>query len=140
MSMMARKKELEDEYRRLKNMSLEETQDLDRGGGASKKVVRPSRRWDKDHKSVTERGVCIRVAWQTFGIIESCYRYESKLDSDNAEMASWLMRLIDTHRGWGVGMCFLYMPNVKTFKWIYKCVYRVTRSWSSICGSSPASC
>ena len=67
-------------------------------------------------KAVTERGVYIRVACQVFGISESCYRYERKLDAENAEVASWLMRLTDYHRSWGFGLCFLYLRNVKGFK------------------------
>ena len=56
-------------------------------------------------KAVTERGVCIRLACQAFVISESCYRYERKLDAENAEVASWLMRLTDNHRNWGFGLC-----------------------------------
>lgn len=50
------------------------------------------------HKAVTERGMCIRVACQAFGISESCCRYERKLDAVNAEVANWLIRLTDNHR------------------------------------------
>jgi putative transposase len=64
-------------------------------------------------KAVTERGVCIRVACQAFGISESCYRYERKLDAENAEVANWLMKLTDNHRSWGFGLCYLYLRNVK---------------------------
>ena len=64
-------------------------------------------------KAVTERGVCIRVACQAFGISESCYRYERKLDAENAEVANWLLRLTDNHRSWGFGLCYLYLRNVK---------------------------
>ena len=76
-------------------------------------------------KAVTERGVCIRVACQAFGISESCYRYERKLDAENAEVASWLIRLTDNHRSWGFGLCYLYLRNVKGFKWNHKRVYRI---------------
>ena len=44
-------------------------------------------------KAVTGRGVCIRMACQAFGISESCYRYERKLDAENAEVANWLLGL-----------------------------------------------
>jgi hypothetical protein len=64
-------------------------------------------------KAVTERGVCIRVACQAFGISESCYRYERKLDAENAEVANWLLRLTDNHHSWGFGLCYLYLRNVK---------------------------
>ena len=76
-------------------------------------------------KAVTERGVCIRVACQAFGISESCYRYERKLDAENAEVANWLMRLTDNHRNWGFGLCYLYLRNVKGYKWNHKRVYRI---------------
>ena len=76
-------------------------------------------------KAVAQRGVCIRVACQAFGISESCYRYERKLDAENAEVANWLMRLTDNHRSWGFGLCFLYLRNVKGFKWNHKRVYRI---------------
>src|SRR5574343_1336312 len=78
-------------------------------------------------KAVTERGVCIRLACQAFGISESCYRYERKLDAENAEVASWLMRLTDNHRNWGFGLCYLYLRNVKGFAWNHKRVYRIYR-------------
>ena len=55
-------------------------------------------------KAVTERGVCIRVACQSFSISESWYRYEHKLDDENAEAANWLMRPTDNHRSWGFGL------------------------------------
>ena len=76
-------------------------------------------------KAVTERGVCIRVACQAFGISESCYRYERKLDAENTEVANWLLRLTDNHRNWGFGLCFLYLRNVKGYKWNHKRVYRI---------------
>ena len=76
-------------------------------------------------KAVTERGICIHVACQAFGISESCYRYEPKLDADNAEVASWLMRLTNKHRSWGFGLCFLYLRKVRRFKWNHKHVCRI---------------
>ena len=76
-------------------------------------------------KAVTERGACIRVACEAFRISESCYRYERKLDAENVEMANWLIRLTDNHRNWGFGLCYLYLRNVKGFKWNHKRVYRI---------------
>ena len=54
---------------------------------------------------VAKRGIAIRLACQVFTISESCYRYERKLDAENAEVANWLLRLTDNHRSWGVGPC-----------------------------------
>jgi hypothetical protein len=76
-------------------------------------------------KAVTERGACIRVACEAFRISESCYRYERKLDAENDEVANWLIRLTDNHRNWGFGLCYLYLRNVKGFKWNHKRVYRI---------------
>ena len=101
-------------------------------------MVRPSRRREMAHKVVSEQGVCIRVACVAFRISESCYRYERKLDAENDEVANWLVKLTDNHRSWGFGLCYLYLRNVKGFKWNHKRVYRITRSWSSTCASSRA--
>ncbi len=76
-------------------------------------------------KAVTDRGVCIRAACDAFRISESCYRYERKLDAKNDEVANWLLRLTDNHRNWGFGLCYLYLRNVKGFKWNHKRVYRI---------------
>jgi len=75
-------------------------------------------------KAVTDAGLPIRVACQAFRISESCYRYESKLDAENQEVANWLIRLTDNHRSWGFGLCYLYLRNVRGFKWNHKRVYR----------------
>ena len=76
-------------------------------------------------KAVADRGLPIRVACQAFRISESCYRYERKLDAENEEVANWLIRLTDNHRSWGFGLCYLYLRNVKGFKWNHKRVYRI---------------
>jgi putative transposase len=68
------------------------------------------------HKAVNNRGVCIRLACLAFGISESYYRYERKLDAENAEVANWLLKLTDNHRNWGFGLCYLYLRNVKGFQ------------------------
>jgi transposase InsO family protein len=88
-------------------------------------VVRPSRRKEMAIKAVTDRGVPIRVACKAFRISESCYRYERKLDAENEEVANWLVRLTDNHRSWGFGLCYLYLRNVRGFKWNHKRVYRI---------------
>ena len=88
-------------------------------------MVMPTRRREMAKKAVTERGACIRVACEAFRISESCYRYERKLDAENDEVANWLIRLTDNHRNWGFGLCYLYLRNVKGFKWNHKRVYRI---------------
>ena len=88
-------------------------------------MVRPSRRKEMAIKAVKECGICIRVARQAFRISESCYRYERKLDAANEEVVKWLINLTDNHRNWGFDLCYLYLRNLKGFKWNYKRVYRV---------------
>ena len=56
---------------------------------------------------VLQRGLAIRVACAVFCISESCFRYESKKDAENALIANWLLRLTDNHRNWGLGLCYL---------------------------------
>ena len=74
---------------------------------------------------VGAKRLCVRAACQTFDISESCYRYVGKLDATNALIASWLMRLTVNNRSWGFGLCYLYLRNVKGFKWNHKRVYRI---------------
>ncbi len=124
--MMSRMKELEEENRRLKKMYLEEKLMAEIVSEAlEKKVVRPSRRKVMAMKAVKERGICIRVACQAFRISESCYRYERQLDAENEEVATWLIKLTDNNRNWGFVLCYLYLRNLKGFKWNHKRVYRV---------------
>ena len=79
-------------------------------------------------KSVTARdGISVRLACRAFAISETCYRYEPKLDRENAEVADWLLRLTQTHRRWGFGLCFMYLRNVKGYHWNHKRVYRIYR-------------
>lgn len=79
-------------------------------------------------KAVTDRGLPIRVACQAFRISESCYRYERRLDAENEEVSNWLIRLTDNHRSWGFGLCYLYLRNVRGFKWNHKRVYRIYKA------------
>jgi putative transposase len=76
-------------------------------------------------KAVKKRGICIRVACQAFRINESCYRYVRKFDAVNEEVATWLIKLTDSNRNWGLGLCYLYLCNLKSVKWNHKRVYRV---------------
>jgi putative transposase len=76
---------------------------------------------------VQQRGIAIRLACQVFSVSESCYRYESRQNAENEEIANWLTRLTDNHRNWGFGLCYLYLRNVKNFGWNHKRIYRIYR-------------
>ena len=69
----------------------------------------------------------IRHACQTFGVSETCYRYQAKACEENAMIADWLVRLTTAYKNWGFGLCFLYLRNVKGFGWNHKRVYRIYR-------------
>ncbi|MCF2133409.1 MULTISPECIES: IS3 family transposase [Mycetohabitans] len=127
-SLMARMKELEVENARLRKMVVEEKIKAEIVSEAlAKKGLRPSRRREMALHAVSSRGISIRLACEAFGISQSCYRYVGLRNAENEEIANWLLRLIDNHRNWGFGLCFLYLRNVKGFGWNHKRVYRIYR-------------
>ena len=77
--------------------------------------------------AVTRRGVSVALACRTFGVSETCYRYASKLGEENERIADLLTGLTQVHRTWGLGLCFLYLRNVKGHSWNHKRVYRIYR-------------
>jgi putative transposase len=42
-------------------------------------------------------------------------------------IADWLLRLTQTYQRWGFGLCFLYLRNIKGYRWNHKRVYRIYR-------------
>jgi putative transposase len=90
-------------------------------------VVRPSQRKELALLAVETRQISIRQACETFGISESCYRYQPLLGSENEEIADWLLRITTTQKRWGFGLCYLYFRNTKGFSWNHKRVYRIYR-------------
>lgn len=90
-------------------------------------MVKPFQRREMVVTAVGERNMSIRQACALFLISENCYRYKKQLSRDNELIADWLLRLTSTYRTWGFGLCFLYLRNVKGFKWNHKRVYRIYR-------------
>lgn len=76
---------------------------------------------------VQQREISIRLACETYGISETCYRYQASLSADNRIIADLLLRLTHNQRNWGFGLCFLYLRNVKGHPWNHKRVYRIYR-------------
>ena len=74
-----------------------------------------------------KRDLSIRLVCQVFGISETCFRYKALLCNENAEIADWLIRSTNTWRNRGFVLCFLYLRNVRGFKWNHKHVYRIYR-------------
>ena len=79
-------------------------------------------------KAVQQYGVSIRLACLIFSVSQTCYRYKAKMDVESETIANWLLRLTDNHRNWGFGLCYLYLRNVKGFKWNHKRVYRIYKA------------
>ena len=77
--------------------------------------------------AVTRKGISIALACRTFGVSETCYRYTPKLDAENERIAELLVGLTTARRTWGLGLCFLYLRNVKGHGWNHKRVYRIYR-------------
>lgn len=77
--------------------------------------------------AVEQKCVSIKLACHAFGISETCYRYQALHSTENDEIADWLIRLTHNQRNWGFGLCFLYLRNVKGFRWNHKRVYRIYR-------------
>jgi putative transposase len=89
--------------------------------------VKPSQRKEMALAAVLNKAVSIRLACQAFGVSQTCYRYQAKLFSDNGLIADWLVRLTHNQPNWSFGLCYLYLRNVKGFKWNHKRVYRIYR-------------
>lgn len=76
-------------------------------------------------EAVSTRNISIRTACRLFSVSESCYRYQPQLNEENHVIADWLTRITDCQRNWGFGLCFLYLRNVKGFRFNHKRVYRI---------------
>jgi putative transposase len=76
-------------------------------------------------RAVQGKGVSIKVACQAFQVSETCYWYQPRRKAENDVIAGWLIRLTENRRGWGFGLCFLYLRNVKGYLWNHKRVYRI---------------
>lgn len=74
---------------------------------------------------VRSRNVSIRFACQLFVVSESCYHYQPKLNEENQVIADWLLRITNSQRNWGFGLCFLYLRNAKGLRFNHKRVYRI---------------
>ena len=61
---------------------------------------------------VAQHGVSNALAYHTFQISGTCFRYSPVLNDENEEIADWLERLTANKRSWGFGLCFLYLCNV----------------------------
>lgn len=71
--------------------------------------------------------VSVDFACTCFNISKSTYYYKPKLSDDNILIADYLIRLTTTHKRWGFKLCYLYLRNVKGYKFNHKRVYHIYR-------------
>ena len=90
-------------------------------------MVKPSRRKEMAQQAIKTKKISVRLACEAFAISETCYRYQAKLSGDNALIADWLLHLTTTNRTWGFGLCYLYLRNVKGYRYNHKRIYRIYR-------------
>ena len=95
--------------------------------GSFKKMVRPSLRAEMAKEALKEKELNIRQVCEAFRVSQGCFHYVPKLSSDNARIAELLLGLAQSQRNWGFGLCFLYLRNVKGYRWNHKRVYRIYR-------------
>ena len=77
------------------------------------------------HYAVDERGVSVALACRAFSISQRCFRYVPLLADENEEIEDWLIALTKARKNWGFGLCYLYLRNIKGFKWNHKRVRRI---------------
>jgi putative transposase len=78
-------------------------------------------------ETVMSKRLGVRQACEAFRVSERCYRYRPKLSDENTHIAKLLLGLSQSQRNWGFGLCFLYLRNVKGYRWNHKRVYRIYR-------------
>jgi putative transposase len=49
----------------------------------------------------------------------------NELEDGNAEITDWLLPLTRANKWWCFGLCFLYLRNIKGYRWNHKRVYRI---------------
>ena len=69
----------------------------------------------------------IKLVCEVCNIIKCTYYYKPKISDENAMIADCLLRLTQAHKRWGFKLCYLYLRNVKGYKFNHKRVYRIYR-------------
>ncbi|GAA0327349.1 transposase [Morganella psychrotolerans] len=87
-------------------------------------VTTPQRRLLAQN-AVASSGISIRLACEIFCISNSGYRYQSKLSDENQLIADLLTEQTTKNNQSEFGLCFLFLRNVKGFRWNHKRVYRI---------------
>ena len=64
-------------------------------------MLKPSRRREMAQHAVRSGRASIKQACLVFDVSITCYRYQPRLSSENAEIADHLIRLTHNQRNWG---------------------------------------
>jgi putative transposase len=83
----------------------------------------PAGQWMAQH-AVYECSISVALACRAFAISQRCFRYVPLLADENEEIEDWLIALTKARKNWGCGLCYLYLSNIKGFKWNHKRVCR----------------
>ncbi len=81
-------------------------------------------------QAVKEGITSMAHACMTFGVIQTCYRYQAKASDENAIIADWLVRPTSAYRDWGFSLCFMHLRNVKGSNETTSVFTASTASWS----------
>ena len=86
-------------------------------------MVKPSQRRQMAKVATEKHKVSVKLVCLAFQISETCYRYQPKLSQENTLIADWLIRITHNQRNWEIGLCYLYLRNVKGFGWSASLLY-----------------
>jgi putative transposase len=64
-------------------------------------------------KAVALRGLSTALAYRTFEVSETCYRYSAKLNDENEQIADILIGLTRAKKTLGFGLCVLSVHNFR---------------------------
>jgi putative transposase len=70
----------------------------------------------------------------------TCWRYEAKLRTDNAQIEVDLIALSESHKRWGFGLIYLHLRNVQGKTWNHKRIYRIYRQLALNLRIKPRDC
>lgn len=90
-------------------------------------MVRPSQRKEMATAVLKTQSISIRLICEIFGISKTAFHYCAKSTSENKLIETWLLKLTQTHKCWGFGLCFDYLRNIQKFSWNHKRVLRIYR-------------
>ena len=90
-------------------------------------MVKPSQRKEMAKAVLKTQDISIRLVCEIFGISKTAFHYRAKTASENELIETWLLKLTQTHKRWGFGLCFDYLRNIQKFPWNHKRVLRIYR-------------